>query len=147
MATITGAQNGRPPLAATNECGNAYLDVNKITTPAVIAAGDVVVIATVPAGILLSDLEIRNTDLDSGATLTGTLGYRSTKLVPDQAPVLNFFSAGFTQLQAASAGYVAQVFEPIKFEEETQIVFIASGAGTTAGTIWAKTRGAVIGVS
>lgn len=145
MATIVGSQNGAPPRASTNECGNAWAEINKIAVP-VLATTDEVVVLEVPAGILLTDLEIRNTDLDTGTTLTGTLGYRSTKAVPALAASPSYFSAAFTQLQGA-AGSTGLAFEPIKFDEPVQIVFDPSGASTTAGTVWVKARGIVVGVS
>lgn len=144
MATIVGTQASTPPRSSTNECGNAYADVNTIAVP-VLAATDEVVLATVPAGVLLTHMAVRNTDLDTGATLTGTVGFRPRKANSSITADPSYFSAAFAQFQAA-AGFTEMNFIPVKFNEPVDIVFDPSGAGTTAGTVYVKLLGIVEGV-
>ncbi len=132
MATYTGVQNGRPTFA-TSDCG-VWMDSNKVTPSAALALADVIVAMDVPAGTRLETLRYYGGDFDSGTTLTTNIGYR-TKLPGGTATALTYFASAATTLRAATTAWQELVFEPIKFDEPVQIVFVVAAAATgVAGT-------------
>lgn len=134
---------------ATNECGNTWHDVNKVTPTAALAVGDVVVLESVPAGVLLTNLETFNGDFDTGTTLTYNLGYRTT-LPGGSATNLTYFGTGLTALRAAVTAYAGQTFEPVKFNEPVEIVVTVTAAATGVSgspSINSRATGIVLGIN
>lgn len=148
MPTYKGPQ-ATLPKQSSNDCGNAWNDDNKVPIPANLTTADEVVLLDVPAGVRMTGLKYRNTDLDTGTSLAFNLGYRSVH--PDQqvAPSPSYFLAASTAGQAAQAGWVDIPFDPITFQEPVQIVLkpTVSAAGLpAAGNIWAIGEGRILGV-
>lgn len=148
MATYKGPQNTTPK-QASNDCGNAWQDDNKVPVTANLTTADEVIVMDIPAGVRLTGLKIRATDLDTGTALAANLGYRSVH--PDQqvAPNASYFLAASTSFQAAQAGWVDLVFDPITFNEPVQIVLkpTVSAAGLpAAGFVAAIAEGRILGV-
>jgi hypothetical protein len=129
------------------EFGNCYNEFNTIDIPANLTTGDEVLLMSLPPGVTLTDFSIRNTDFDSGTTLSGTIGFRPLNPYPAKAENLTFFASTFTQFQSASSGYVPLVFDPIYFEDAMAIVFKAAAGGVGTGTIRTKALGRVVGVT
>ena len=148
MTTFTGIQNGRA-IHSTQDCGNAWIDSNKITPAAALATTDVIVALTVPAGVKLETLRYYGGDFDTGTTLTVNIGYR-TRLPGGSATALTYFASASTVLRAATTAWKELVFEPIKFDEPVDIVFIPSAAATgVSGTpsLYVQATGAMVGIS
>lgn len=148
MPTYTGAQKGRPQ-HSTNECGNTWMDSNKVTPSAALALADVVVGLEVPAGVRLETLRFYGGDFDTGTTLTTNIGYR-TKLPGGSATNATAFASAATTLRAATTSWQELVFEPIKFDEPVEIIFTVAAAATgVSGTpsVYVQGTGAVVGIT
>jgi hypothetical protein len=150
MATLKGPQNSSPR-QASSESGNAWQDDNKVAIPAAaLATTDDVILLDIPAGVRFTGLKLRASDLDSGATLAVNLGYRSVHPEQKVAANASYFLAASTSFQAAQAGWVDLVFEPITFQEPVQIVLkpTVNAAGSPgAGSIWVIGEGRILGVA
>lgn len=149
MTTFKGSQNSAPR-QASNDCGNAWQDDNKVAITANLTAADDVILLDVPAGVRLTGLKYRATDLDTGATLAVNIGYRSVH--PDQQVAANasYFAAASTAFQAAQASWVDVVFDPITFQEPVQIVLkptVAAAGLPAAGFIAVVGEGRILGVT
>lgn len=149
MATLKGPQN-TSPRQASSESGNAWQDDNKVLIAINLTTADEVILLDIPAGVRLTGLKYRATDLDTAATLLANLGYRSTH--PDQrvAAVLNYFQAAVALYQAAQASWVDLVFDPITFQEPVQIVWkptVSATGSPGAGFIAAIGEGRILGVA
>jgi hypothetical protein len=148
MATYTGLQSGRA-IHASEDCGNTWLDSNKITPSVALVAADVLAVLQVPAGTRLETLRYRAGDFDTGATLVFNLGYR-TRLAGGTATNLTFFGTGITTLQAATTAWQELVFDSIKFDEPVDIVAtVTAGAAGVSGTpsFYSQALGVVIGIT
>ncbi len=148
MTTYKGAQSSRPK-QASDDCGNTWHDHNQVDITAALTTSDEVVLMEVPAGVDLTQLQIRAGDLDTGTTLTMNVGYRS--LHPDQQEAANatFFASASTSFQAAQASWVDFVFAPKRFQEPVAIVLKpAANATGMSGTpsIYARATGVIRGV-
>lgn len=150
-ATYKGSQASRP-IHASDCCGNAWIDSNAVSVPAVIlATTDTIVVLTVPAGTRLNTLRFRNGDLDSGvATLTMNIGYRSKHATPQLAANATYFAAGNTSFQApVTAAWTEIIFNDITFNEPVDIVLVPAVAGTgapaAAAVLYCQATGAVVG--
>lgn len=149
MPTYRGPQNSAPR-QSSSESGNAWQDDNRVPIAANLTTADDVILLDVPAGVRFTGLKIRATDLDTGTALAVNLGYRSVH--PDQrvAAAPSYFLAASTSFQAAQAGWVDLVFDPITFQEPVQIVLkpTVSAAGLpAAGFIAAIGEGRILGVA
>lgn len=117
----------------TSSFGNAVAIDGKANVTTNFTTADEIVL-DVPAGFRLQELLYRNGDLDSGAALQFSLGYRSTH--PDQTMPASptYFLSGSTALQAAQNNWVSLAFEPVTFSESAQIVLkpTTSAAGLAA---------------
>lgn len=148
MTSFKGPQSSQPK-QASEDCGNAYIDDNKIPIGANLTTADEVILIEIPAGVRLSSLKYRNSDFDTGTTLAFNLGYRS--LHPDQqvAPSASYFLAASTAMQAAQATWVEIPFDAITFNEPVQIVLKPTASATglpAAGSIWVQAEGKILGV-
>lgn len=148
MTTYKGPQ-ATLPKQASNDCGNAWQDDNKVPVPLNLTTADEVILLDVPAGVRLTGLKYRNGDLDGSATLAFNLGYRSVH--PDQqvAASASYFLAASAAGQAAQAGWVDIAFDPITFQEPVQIVLKPTVSGTSLPAptfIWAIGEGRILGV-
>ena len=148
MTTYVGTQNGRA-IHSTQDCGNAWIDSNKVTPAAALATTDVIVALQVPAGVKLEMLRYYNGDFDTGTTLAVNIGYR-TRLPGGTATSLTYFASASTVMRAATTAWQELVFEPVKFDEPVEIVFIPSAAATgVTGTpsLFVQGMGAMVGIS
>lgn len=148
MTTFKGPQNTAPK-QGSSESGNAWQDDNKVPVTANLTTADEVVLLDIPAGVRLTGLKYRATDLDTGAVLAANIGYRSTH--PDQQVAANatYFAAASAAFQAAQAGWVELVFDAITFKEPVQIVLkpTVSAAGLpAAGFVAVIGEGRILGV-
>ena len=148
MPTYKGPQ-ATLPKQASNDCGNAWNDDNKVPITVSLTTADEVILLDVPAGVRLTGLKYRNGDLDTGTALLFNLGYRSVH--PDQqvAASPSYFLAASNAGQAAQAGWVDIPFDPITFQEPVQIVLkptVSAGGLPAATNIWAVGEGRILGV-
>lgn len=132
----------------TSSFGNAVAIDGKATVNTALTTSDEIVL-DVPAGFRLQELLYRNGDLDSGAALQFSLGYRSTH--PDQTMAANAtaFLANSTALQAAQNSWVLLTFDPITFTESAQIVLkpTAGAAGlAAAASVSFLAKGILVGI-
>jgi hypothetical protein len=150
MTTFKGPQNSAPK-QASSESGNAWQDDNKVALPAAtLTTADEVIVLDIPAGVRLTGLKVRATDLDTAATLLANLGYRSTHPEKKVADALTYFQAASAAYQAAQAGWVDLVFDPITFQEPVQIVWkptVSATGSPGAGFIAAIGEGRILGVA
>lgn len=88
----------------------------------------------IPAGFELSTLRSVNDDMDTGAALLYSVGYRPVNPALGPAAVTNYFAAaGQTAFRAP--GLVDYVFKPIKFETDVYVaVLIGTAATSLSGT-------------
>ena len=88
----------------------------------------------IPAGFELTGLTSINDDMDSGAALLYSVGYRPVRPSAGPAAVTDYFAAaGQTAFRAA--GRVEYTFKPIKFEQDVYIsVLIGTAAAGITGT-------------
>lgn len=143
MTTFTGTK-GRVP-KHMQAMGNAYKDDDSVSVPSTFTTTDKARLILVPAGTRVTDLTIRNTDLDSGATITANYGYEAADAGSALAASANYFGAANTNLR--TAGRTELDFAPITFEEDVWITCTpAAGPATTAGTIGAIVDGIVVGI-
>lgn len=131
--------------------GGAIVEDDTATIPAVaLVIGDTIDMLRVSGGTRLQFLAKQNTALDSGATLTYSLGFRPA----DSGGVLvanaSFFGVGFTDLRAAVPGSAKTqyAFPPTDFNEDI-IIFAtvtaaatgSPGVGTVTTFMTGKARG------
>lgn len=149
MPTYKGAQSARAK-QASNDCGNAWHDHNKVDVTAALTTADEVVLMEVPAGVDLTRLQWRAGDLDTGTgTLTVNIGYRSLHPDAQEAAAPTYFASASAAFAAAQAGWVDAVFEAKRFQEPVAIVMRpAANANALAATasVWARADGVIRGV-
>lgn len=148
MTTYKGAQSARPK-QASSECGNAFHDANEVVITAALTTSDEIVLMEIPAGVELTQLQLRAGDLDTGTTLTMNVGYRS--LHPDavETAAPTFFGSALTSFQGAQASWVDYVFAPKLFKEPVAIVLKPQANATgLSGTpsVFARATGVIRGV-
>lgn len=148
MATYKGAQSSRAK-QASNDCGNAFHDANEVVVTANLTTADEIVLMEIPAGVELTQLQLRAGDLDTGTTLTMNIGYRSLHPDQNEAAALTYFGSALTSFQAAQASWVDYVFAPKRFSEPVAIVARPAANGTgISGTplIFTRATGVIRGV-
>lgn len=148
MATYKGAQSSRPK-QASNDCGNTWHDANEVVVNANLTTADEVVLMEVPAGVELTQLQLRAGDLDTGTTLTMNIGYRSLHPDANETAAPTYFGSALTAFQAAQASWVDYVFTPKRFSEPVAIVAKPAANGTgLSGTpsIFTRATGVIRGV-
>ncbi|MDN5753976.1 MAG: hypothetical protein L0H15_12020 [Nitrosospira sp.] len=128
--------------------GNAVV-VHGSVTPAAGASGDAYRPVRIPAGVDVTDVDIINSDMDSGATPTIAckIGYEPVNAADGPAADDNYFAAaGNTLLR--SAGRTALAFQPVKFEKDVflTVTLSASAATFASGPVTAIVKGDGIGV-
>ncbi len=126
--------------------GNAVI-VQGSVTPSAGASGDVYRPLRIPAGMLLTDLDIINDDLDTGGTaMSAKIGYEPVNAADGPAASDAYFSTTGTFLTAA--GRKTCTFQPIKFEKDVNITLTLTVAATTfaAGAVTAVAKGIGEGV-
>lgn len=149
MATYKGPQNSAPK-QASNDCGNAWSDDNKVAITANLTTADEVILLDIPAGVRLAGLKLRASDLDTATTLAANLGYRSVHPEQRVAAAPSYFLAASTSFQAAQAGWVDLVFDAITFQEPVQIVLKPTVSATglpAAGFVAVIGEGRILGVA
>jgi len=125
--------------------GNAVITYGSVT-PTAGALADVYQPLRIPAGMLVTDLDIVNADLDTGGTaMSAKIGYAP---VDSDGPTADddYFSATATFLTAAGRKVCA--FQPIKFEKDVYITLTLTVAATTfaSGVVTAIAKGQAEGV-
>lgn len=149
MTTFKGPQNSAPR-QASSESGNAWQDDNKVPITANLTTNDDVILLDIPAGIRLTGLKLRATDLDTAATLLANLGYRSVHPEQKVAANASYFLAASASFQAAQAGWVDIVFDALTFQEPVQLVLKPTVSATglpAAGFIAVIGEGRILGVA
>lgn len=127
MTTFKAAQAATIGSSAYGTAVNLH---GKATVTANLTTDDEVIALEIPAGTRLDRLRYRNEDLDTGTTLAANFGHRSKHPYPAQAANATAFLSASTALRAAQAGWQEIVFEPIVFNEPTQLVFKPTANGT-----------------
>ena len=125
--------------------GNAVIVYGSVT-PTAGALADVYRPLRIPAGMLVTDLDIVNDDLDTGGTaMSAKIGYAP---VDSDGPTASdaYFSATGTYLTAAGRKVCA--FQPIKFEKDVYVTLTLTVAATTfaSGAVTAIAKGQAEGV-
>lgn len=134
MATYKGPQAAKAKHGSSAN-GNTFTADNKVTPTAALALNDQVILLDIPAGTRLHGLKYRNGDFDTGTALVVDVGYRSKHADPHMTADLDYFLDGSTALQAAQAGWVDVVFDPVTFTEPAQIVLtVMTAAAGVSGT-------------
>ena len=133
--------------------GNSTSEYGIVTQTVNLLITDTVNLVRVAGGTTLVELLVWNGDLDTGATLQFSLGYKPCNTVSSTAAVPAYFAAaGQTTWQAAVLGSAPTryAFVPITFAEDMFIFATigASAAGIAASpTITALARGKAVGVN
>lgn len=141
MTTYTDSLRRYPHMSGH---GNAFIADGSAATPATFTTTDKARLVMVPGGVRVTGLTIRNTDLDTAATITAGFGYETA--VPGSTLVASttYFAAAQTILQAVARTELT--FDPITFDEDVWITCTpAAGPATTAGTIKAIVTGESVG--
>ena len=124
--------------------GNAVIVYGSVT-PTAGALADVYRPLRIPAGMLVTDLDIVNDKLDTGSAISAKIGYAP---VDSDGPAASdaYFSATSTFL--ATAGRKVCAFQPIKFEKDVYITLTLTAAATTfaSGAATAIAKGQAEGV-
>lgn len=122
--------------------GNMAEDDGFVTTTASPVAGDKIRICRIPAGSRVTEVYLANTDLDSGTTVTFSLGHESEDGAVS-APAA-FIAAGATQFQSAGSSLNHFVGDQaVTVERDSFLVATLGGtfAGWAAGgTVRARVR-------
>lgn len=126
--------------------GNGVIVFGTVS-PTAGASGDVYRPTRIPAGMLVTDLDIVNDDLDTGGTsMSAKIGYEPVNAADGPVAVDDYFSATATFLTAA--GRKTCTFQPIKFEKDVNITLTLTVAATTfaTGKVTAIAKGQAEGV-
>ena len=128
--------------------GNTALTHGKVTPLTAPAINDVIRPTLVPAGTLLTNLELDTGDLDTNGTplLVVNVGYAPVNAADGPAAVATYFATASTALQ--SAGRTSFAFEPILFSFDVFITITVTAVAATfaSARIDAITKGDLIGV-
>lgn len=142
MPTYTDSRAGSAKF--NSDHGNAYTDDGVVTLPVGFTTTDKARLVQIPAGVRLTGLRLRNTDLDSGTTVTANLGFEPASNTGTPAANATYFASASTVLRAAAMTDFN--FDPIVFNEPVWITLIpAAGPTTTAGTVSAIVYGEMVG--
>lgn len=123
MASLKGQKALAPALMRVD--GNGAFITDKLVLGAspglgVPAAADTLDVLLLPAGAQLCDLFSVNDDMDSGAALLYSVGYRPVNPADGPVAVTDYFAAaGQTAFRAA--GRVEYTFKPIQFEYDVYV--------------------------
>ncbi len=128
--------------------GNGWIGFGTVT-PAAGTSGDIYYPMLIPAGTLVTDVDIVNDDLDSSGapTIACKVGYSPVNSADGPTAVDDYFAAaGKTFLNAA--GRTSLAFQPIKFDKPVYlIVTLTTSAATFAsGKVTAIVKGDALGV-
>lgn len=126
--------------------GNGVVVFGSVT-PTAGASADVYRPTRIPAGMLVTHLDIVNDDLDTGGTaMSASIGYEPVDATAGPAANATYFSATSTFLTAAGRKVCA--FQPIKFEKDVNVTITLTVAATTfaAGQVTAIAMGQAEGV-
>jgi hypothetical protein len=131
MATFKAPDLNSKPLHMGGY-GNAVI-IQGSVSPTAGASGDVYYPVRIPAGMLITDLDIINDDLDTGGTaMSASIGYEPVNAADGPTAAPTFFSATGTFLTAA--GRKTCTFQPLKFEKDVFITLTLTVAATTFAT-------------
>lgn len=131
MATFKAVDLNTKPRMMGAE-GNGLVIWGSVS-PTAGASGDVYYPVRIPAGMLITQLDIVNDDLDTGGTaMSAKIGYEPVNSADGPAAVTDYFSATNTFLTAA--GRKSCAFQPIKFEKDVYITLTLTVAATTFAT-------------
>jgi hypothetical protein len=124
--------------------GNGVIVFGTVTTTAG-ASADVYRPVIIPAGMLVTDLDIVNDDLDTGSTISAKIGYAPVNSDGPDADD-DYFAATATFMTAAGRKVCA--FQPIKFEKDVYVTLTLTAAATTfaSGKVTAVVKGQAEGV-
>jgi hypothetical protein len=128
--------------------GNGWIGFGTVT-PAAGTSGDIYYPTLIPAGALVTDVDIVNDKLDSNGApaLACKVGYMPVNATDGPVAVDDYFAAaGSTLLR--NAGRSSLAFQPIKFEKPVYlIVTLTTSAATFAsGRVTAIVKGDALGV-
>jgi hypothetical protein len=126
--------------------GNGLVIYGSVT-PTAGASGDVYRPTRIPAGMLITQLDINNDDLDTGGTaMSASIGYEPVNAADGPTANATYFSATGTFLTAA--GRKSCVFLPIKFEKDVYITLTLTVSATTfaSGVVTAIATGQAEGI-
>lgn len=144
MATHISDQVNRAPRASTADCGNGWMEIAELKLTKDVAIGDKVVLAMVPAGILLTDIEVYIPTAVTG--LAGTLGKFNRSTSPVDADNATAFAATYS-MATANTAYAVVPFKPVKFNDDGYVTLTATAATTVKTSVFIKLRGLVEGRS
>jgi len=112
--------------------GNGLVIYGSVS-PTAGASGDVYYPTRIPAGMVITQLDIVNDDLDTGGTaMSASIGYEPVNATDGPTANTTYFSATATFLTAT--GRKSCVFQPIKFEKDVYITLTLTVAATTFAT-------------
>lgn len=127
--------------------GNGFIGYGSVT-PTAGASGDIYYPMLIPAGAVVTDVDIVNDDLDSNAspTIACKVGY--TPVNSADGPTANdayFAASGKTFLNAA--GRTSLAFQPIKFDYPVYLIITLTAAAATfaSGQVTAIVKGDAVG--
>jgi hypothetical protein len=128
--------------------GNGWIGLGTVT-PAAGTSGDIYYPMLIPAGVMVTDVDIVNDDLDSNGapTITCKVGYSPVNSADGPTAADDYFAAaGKTFLNAA--GRTSLAFQPIKFEKPVYLIvtLTASAATFASGKVTAIIKGDALGV-
>ena len=128
--------------------GNGWVGFGTVT-PTAGASGDIYYPMLIPAGVMVTDVDIVNDDLDSNGTPTIACkaGYSPVNSADGPTAVDDYFAAaGKTFLNAA--GRTSLAFQPIKFDKPVYLIvtLTAAAATFTSGKVTSIVKGDALGV-
>jgi len=129
---------------ALRVCGQAAVG----TAP---AENDLIRLCRIPAGAVIDEVAVANTDMDTHGTPTLAVSVGFEPVDSAEGPTADhayFAASGQTILQAANDGKVYRKFTPKKFEKDVYLVakVTATAATFAAGTLYATASGRVEGI-
>ncbi len=128
--------------------GNGFIGFGTVI-PAAGTSGDIYYPMLIPAGALVTDVDIVNDKLDSNGspTIACKVGYSPVNAADGPVAVDDYFAAaGKTFLNAA--GRASLAFQPIKFDKPVYLIVTLTAAATTfaSGKVTAIVKGDALGV-
>lgn len=128
--------------------GNGWIGFGTVT-PAAGTSGDIYYPTLIPAGTMVTDVDIVNDKLDSNAApaLACKVGYMPVNAADGPIAVDDYFAAaGNTLLR--NAGRSPLAFQPIKFEKPVYLIVTLTTSATTfaSGRVTAIVKGDALGV-
>jgi hypothetical protein len=128
--------------------GNGWVGFGTVT-PTAGASGDIYYPMLIPAGVMVTDVDIVNDDLDSNGapTIACKVGYSPVNSADGPSAVDDYFAAaGKTFLNAT--GRTSLAFQPIKFDKPVYLIVTLTAAAATfaSGKVTAIVKGDALGV-